>query len=308
MSSFDWESFLKQWSQEILESIGNDREKLPPKVIESGWLGYPGATENQIAYAEARLGTTLPSSYRAFLKVTNGWRQTTPFISRLWSTAEIRWFSVRHQDWINEFTEKFGHLSPESSNSSSPHPSIPNQEYFVYGDEQDCSKFRVEYLQTALEISDRGDGAIYLLNPQVVLSNGEWEAWFLGDWLPGADRYHSFQEMMQTEHANFLELRETSINWAEPARYEVAESNELPAATNPAPPLTVTPPLSTESSETATQASFVSPANEEWNELASFTIRLQIRQAEGRFEPRTIVRHVETNTVEIQINFDVKES
>ena len=94
MSSFDWEKFLKRWSQELLESLGSDRHTLPSDVIASGWLGYPGATEADIAQAETRLGAKLPPSYRAFLKVTNGWRQTTPFISRLWSTQEIDWFTA----------------------------------------------------------------------------------------------------------------------------------------------------------------------------------------------------------------------
>ena len=79
----------------------------------------------------------------------------------------------------------------------------------TYGEAQDCSKLRIEYLQTTLEISQKGDSAIYLLNPEVITTEGEWEAWFFADWLPGADRYSSFCDMMQAEYTNFLELRET---------------------------------------------------------------------------------------------------
>lgn len=77
MGSFDWKSFLLCWSQIILESM-NDEEKqqLPQEVLDSGWFGYPGATDEQIAKVEARLQRRLPPSYREFLKVTNGWRQT----------------------------------------------------------------------------------------------------------------------------------------------------------------------------------------------------------------------------------------
>ncbi|NET37886.1 MAG: SMI1/KNR4 family protein [Cyanothece sp. SIO1E1] len=210
MSTFDWEGFLKRWAEQLLESMGNDQPDLSPEVIETGWLGYSGATEAQIAQAEAHLGIALPPSYRAFLKVTNGWRQTTPFINRLWSTDEIEWFSRRHQEWIDAFTERYVKRyamdSPRNgSNAALGNPSISDQEYFVYGEQQDCSKLRVDYLKTALEISDRGDSAIYLLNPRVKTADGEWEAWFFGDWLPGADRYRSFREMMQAEYANFLE-------------------------------------------------------------------------------------------------------
>ena len=36
---------------------------------------------------------------------------------------------------------------------------------------------------------------------------GEWEAWFFANWLPGATRYHSFAELMQQERLGFLELQ-----------------------------------------------------------------------------------------------------
>ena len=76
----------------------------------------------------------------------------------------------------------------------------------MYGQEQDPITLRVEYLQTALQISDVGDSSIYLLNPQVVTEEGEWEAWFFANWLPGAARYRSFQELMKEEYRNFLAL------------------------------------------------------------------------------------------------------
>jgi hypothetical protein len=226
MNSFNWERFLRQWSQDLIESVGNASAPLPQEVIHSVWLGYPGATEEQIIRAEARLQTTLPPSYRAFLKVTNGWRQTTPFIDKLWSVEQIEWFSVRHQDWIDTYA-----ASEDGQDAvplpAFPLPSVPDEEYFVYGDAQDCSLIRVEYLQTMLEISDRGDSSIYLLNPQVIDSAGEWEAWFFGNWLPGADRYRSFQEMMQAEYENFLELRETNNHSVTHFAPDNSRGNEL---------------------------------------------------------------------------------
>lgn len=214
MSAFDWESFLRRWSQAILELMSEDQlAQLPQDVIESGWLGYPGATEEQISQTESRLGLKFPPSYRAFLQVTNGWRQTTPFIHRLWSTEGIERFAVRHQKWIEAFTNQ--HENTQVSFEYAIElddlwelTTVSDAEYFVYGEAQDCSKLRVEYLKTAIEISDVGEASIYLLNPQVVTEAGEWEAWFFGDWLPGADRYRSFQDMMEAEYHNFLELRD----------------------------------------------------------------------------------------------------
>jgi hypothetical protein len=183
----------------VLIESNNFKDEMPPEVIASGWLGYPGATEEQIKKAELRLGTTLPPAYREFLKVTNGWRQLSPFIYNLWSTEEIKWFALRNQDWIDAYVQPYAALE-----------SVPDEEYFVYGDEQDSVLIRVEYLQTALEISDTGDSSILLLNPQIVTAGGEWEAWFFATWLPGATRYRSFWEMMQDEYQSFLHLLEDS--------------------------------------------------------------------------------------------------
>lgn len=273
MNSFNWESFLRQWSRELLESITDNPEELPSEVIESKWLGYPGATEKQIARAESRLGMPLPPSYREFLKVTNGWRQTTPFIYRLWSTEDIEWFSVRHQDWINAFVERYGNSSLNIDFSGKGRlvtPSIPDSEYLIYDDEQDCSKLRVEYLHKVLEISDIGESTVYLLNPQVMTEDGEWEAWFFGDWLPGADRYRSFQEMMLAEYKNFLELRENS-------------SQPIEKSTD----ITVEERLSTPGGK------------QQWSSLASFTVEFQVRQLHSGTEQRAIVCHTETDTVKI---------
>gem|GEM_PF-3964474 len=37
-------------------------------------------TEEQLVFAEARLGKTFPPSYRKFLQVTNGRRQVTTYL------------------------------------------------------------------------------------------------------------------------------------------------------------------------------------------------------------------------------------
>lgn len=203
MNHFDWKALLTQWSEELHASglnlsegeysdVGFSKEvRTSPAAIPSGWLGYPGATEAQIVQAENRLGVHLPPSYREFLKVTNGWPRITDFIYKIWPVEEIDWFATRHQDLIDIWMEGDFH--------------IPDQEYFVYGEAQGPT--RVYYLQTALEISDKGDQAFYLLNPQVITPEGEWEAWFFAEWLHGAVRYPSFWELMQGEHQSFLRGR-----------------------------------------------------------------------------------------------------
>jgi SMI1 / KNR4 family (SUKH-1) len=190
----DWRPFLETWSKELIEARAYP--EIPPELVESGWLGFPGATDEQLSVAEARLGVRLPPSYREFLTVSNGWRQTGNFIWRIWSTEEIDWFRVRNADWIDAYANPFSGLGESS---------YTDEEYLVYGETQDSVRFRVEYLESALEVSEIGDSAIFLLNPQVVTPDGEWEAWFFGNWLPGASRYRSFAELMEAEYHSFHE-------------------------------------------------------------------------------------------------------
>ncbi len=282
MSAFDWKSFLQQWSQAILESMTEEQlSSLPADVIATGWLGYPGATEQQLAQVEAQLRMPLPPSYREFLKVSNGWRQTTPFIHKLWSTEGIALFASRHLKWIEAFTETHegDYLNFDQAQELDDfwEPlSVSDDEYFTYGEEQDCSQVRVEYLKTAIEISDVGESAIYLLNPQVVTEEGEWEAWFFADWLPGADRYRSFQEMMVAEYQNFLELRDTSSEQA------VEPSEPIPereTQDSPAAPIAYLAPEPDATSLTEPEV---------WRLLKRLTIEFQTRQRGDYREYRTI--------------------
>ena len=70
----DWRPFLETWSRELVEA--GAYPGVPAEVAESGWLGFRGATDEQLNRVEARLGVGLPPSYREFLTVSNGWRQT----------------------------------------------------------------------------------------------------------------------------------------------------------------------------------------------------------------------------------------
>ena len=192
--AFDWRPFLEAWSRELIEARAYP--DLPAEVVESGWLGFPPATEEQLTLLETRLGVMLPPSYRDFLKVSNGWRQTGTFIWRMWSTEEIDWFRVRNTEWIDAYVNPYGGLDGLS---------LTDEEYLVYGERQDPVRFRVEYLESALEVSEEGDSAIYLLNPKIVTPDGEWEAWFFANWLPGAIRYRSFAEMIEAQYQSFCD-------------------------------------------------------------------------------------------------------
>src|SRR5690242_19769381 len=110
MGRYEWNQFLTEWSREIIVSRqfaewrahpGHENKgDYTPDVLASGWLGYPGATEKQIAEAEARLGITLPPDYREFLEITNGWRWTDSFIERIWPVEEIQWLRASDPELV----------------------------------------------------------------------------------------------------------------------------------------------------------------------------------------------------------------
>ena len=200
-----WKGFLKQWDQDILTILKKSQEKfhgkcyysdLAKEALEKGCLSFPGAQEKEIIEIENRLNMKLPPSYRDFLKETNGWRQLgfDGEDGRIFSIQEIELFSVKYKTSFEEWLSGYGDYSPE----------IPDELYFVYGPEQDTVNIRNEYLKTALAISEHVDSAVYLLNPQVRTSDGEWESWFFCYDLPGAMRYRSFQAMMEGEYVRIL--------------------------------------------------------------------------------------------------------
>jgi cell wall assembly regulator SMI1 len=199
MTPAEWRKFLTRFSRELLadEAI---RSQLPNDVVESGWLGFPPATEKAITELEDRLETRLPPSYRSFLQTTNGWRDSGAFIYDLLPVSEVAWFRERHRDWLDAWRE--------GSQTVGPARDVSDAEHRVYGAKQDSCVFRDEYWEATLAISGIGDSAIYLLNPLVVTRAGEWEAWFFANWNPGATRYRSFAEMMKAELDSVIALRD----------------------------------------------------------------------------------------------------
>lgn len=184
--SYPWHILMQRWSDLWLgPDRGEAERRFSDLAHQERWLGCEGAAAAQIDEAERRLGTVLPPSYRQFLAVSDGWSHVDDFMGPLLSTAEVGWL----KDLDPEFVAIWGEDDPDV-------PPVTDDEYFVYGDENDCVNLRREYFHTALKITEWGDGAMFLLNPAVVDENGEWEAWSFANWYPGAYRHRSFWELM----------------------------------------------------------------------------------------------------------------
>jgi hypothetical protein len=169
LPAFNWRRILKQWGDAILAS-GE-----VPELAGATSAGFPPATEAAIAATERRLGVRLPPSYRAFLKVSNGWWITgTAGPIRLWGVEEIG----RLGDLDPELVSIWVGLGGGDGESPDDPANLPN-----------------DHLADAIKISEDNDG-FYLLNPAIEPEPGEWQAAFFANWVPGAECQPSFGAMM----------------------------------------------------------------------------------------------------------------
>jgi hypothetical protein len=164
---FQWAPFLKELSEFRL-SDPQVAARVPKQKVRESWLGEPPASEQQIAALEGRLGRTLPPSYRSFLAASNGFEQQSHFIYRLYGTDEVDRFSVRNPEETKIWAEVYQNRHPN--------------------------------LASWLQISDIGDCAFVLLDPDEVSPDREWPAYFLASWSPGlVPSYPNFREFMEKE-------------------------------------------------------------------------------------------------------------
>jgi SMI1 / KNR4 family (SUKH-1) len=185
----EWEPWLQKWNRELLARYDPAEynafvdPQVTPTVLTSGWLGFPGVSDGELAELEARLGMTLPPSYRSFLRVSNGFLQPGVIVPRLLPADEVAWLREVDPDTIDAWTEVASRT----------------------GGLADPDSFE-QYLPTALQVSARETvgTAMYLLNPRVANADGEWEAFFFAHWVPGVRRFPSFRALMQAELEDLL--------------------------------------------------------------------------------------------------------
>lgn len=197
MTPGEWKELLARVSRDILADE-ESAEELPPEVVSSGWLGFPPATEAEIAAAETRLGKRLPPSLRSFYTVSNGWRIVGCFIYDILPVQELGWLRERDPDLyhIAEMTEA-GTLAGAFSDSPG---GAPGDDYaFEEGTR----------VKRSLAVTSDGDASTWLLDPETRGADGEWSGGRWSSWNPGMGWYaSSFAELVKEEHATFLSLRQ----------------------------------------------------------------------------------------------------
>ena len=192
MQNYDWANFLRIWNETLLTHARDngelddviDSEDNTPEQPMSAWLGYAPASEQQLLTLEQRLQTSLPPSYRSFLLTSNGFRQPSNTVPQLYSIQHVDWYRNTNQQTIDIWLGGFLELQESNPNS----PALSDDAF-----EPD--------LPFMLQISAEEEmgSAVYLLNPQKISEQGEWQALYFAHWIPGACKYSSFWELMQAE-------------------------------------------------------------------------------------------------------------
>ena len=194
MNPNEWREFLHNWQNEVLQcsKYVEDFQVFSwfPELANGPQIKE--GNEEDVLNLEARLSTKLPSTFKNFLLAVDGWNHITMFLKFL-PAKDVDWFYNTDKEWVdiwNEDSEDFD---------------IPDDEYFVYGEEQDPINIRREYMKSCLKISSDSDGYVFLLNPEIQSGNDEWEAWSFGAKYPGAVRYKCFEELMISEYKTAIE-------------------------------------------------------------------------------------------------------
>jgi SMI1 / KNR4 family (SUKH-1) len=195
-----WRRYLAEYSADVLRTASDDELKeVSDAQRVTRWLGFDGASAEQLALLERRLGTTLPPTYRSFLAVSDGWLNISTFMWTMRTTSDIGWLRDADPELWNLLREG---APPEESS----------------------------LVDRALLISGDGDAQYWLLDPGDVSADGEWAAYVWASWYPGfGDRHESFAALVDAERESFEELSGREGRSVDPAGADtlVAEGREL---------------------------------------------------------------------------------
>lgn len=213
---------LQAWSDETTSLLnlhknagGALSDQIKTKVLEKNTLFREPATEDEIREVEVRLNCVLPQSYRSFLQCSNGWSLVDDRNTALMLSPASR-------------VELLSEVAPELYQAMNNYSDVRDEEYFIYGDDQKPDAIRASYLSELVSISPINSEIAYLLNPEVVLDDGEWEAWaYSPDIFDGAVRYRSFSEMMEAEAKRINTELSTLLEEKRDAVVHIDELSEL---------------------------------------------------------------------------------
>jgi hypothetical protein len=168
----DWKALLSELSETVMSMESFDETMLQfygvPELTdsdrESKWLGFPPASDSEIAETEARLGHELPQSLRDFYLVSNGWRQISDFVYEI--------VPVQKLNWIREVDPEFCEIVEDS---------------FDLPDLEDSREENEVAVLRSVCLAQKGDATTLLIDPENRTEDGEWVVGAWASWHPGID-------------------------------------------------------------------------------------------------------------------------
>lgn len=201
-----WQAFLSCWYKayqrryQVLLSESPDYPELPilsKYGLEPAQQQVIGDINEAIDKLEMSLGTTLPKSYKDFLlayqpplfepNVVYGWAAAIG----LYAPVQVGRAGILEPELVGIYEE----IAEEEM--AFRDIETTDEDYFVYGIEQDDATGRTHYLRDAIVVGKYGNDsfALILLYPQVKTADGEMEATIL--YHAGQFRAPSFAELMR---------------------------------------------------------------------------------------------------------------
>lgn len=161
-------NLLKQISEKAIE-LGDFEFSL--EQSENAWLGHKPAPESEIKLAEERLGIKLPTDYKQFISLTNGF--SAP------NDIEPTFESIDKIDYLKNIDR------------------LIIEAYSIDGIENVGKE-----LEKSILVGGISEEQYFLLIPSD-LTNGKWKYWKFANWHPGEEEHESLESYLK-EVLNFL--------------------------------------------------------------------------------------------------------
>jgi len=187
------ENLIRDLSSLINQKLNENYLLYDKNRIVDNWLGAESATGTMIRKREEELQIKLPRSYIKFLKISNGFKQVSPFTGRLYPISKIDWIHKLEPDLL------------ESYKDMEDYDSEISDEILADYTEGNNTQWRYSDLEKTIIISDWGDATILMLNPNSK-NKDDYEVWEFGTWLTGAIRYKNFHHFLDSKIRETREL------------------------------------------------------------------------------------------------------
>lgn len=180
LEHLSWTEFLQRWSREAIAHADDLGLEITPETRASGWIGAPPASAATIAAAEARLGRTLPPSYREFLAITDGWPVLSFDFDEVLPVSAVDWVKTANPGLYDIVCDESDYEWPPDSDDGPP------------------------LMNRALMLSTGTDN--FLFDTGRVSADGEWATTTWTSWNPGADEEQqpSFRAGLEDHYASFV--------------------------------------------------------------------------------------------------------